>query len=61
MEDFDLENPHASSKTKEQDQSDTIPVLFAAESDHMPSVTKYPDISVRHEAMSLMVKVNEER
>ncbi|KAJ8629067.1 hypothetical protein MRB53_022390 [Persea americana] len=56
MEDLDLENPLTISQSQERDPSDAIPILFAAESDHMPSLTKNSDISVRHEAMSLIVK-----
>ena len=61
MEDLDLENPLTISQSQERDPSDAIPILFAAESDHMPSLTKNSDISVRHEAMSLIVKVKKQR
>ncbi|XP_042519541.1 putative cyclin-D6-1 [Macadamia integrifolia] len=60
MEDFDLENPL---KNSQEHQSDTIPALFAAESDHMPCdyyfqsiKTKELDVSVRQEAVSLILQ-----
>ncbi|XP_043696581.1 putative cyclin-D6-1 isoform X1 [Telopea speciosissima] len=56
MEEFDLENPLTSSQDQ---QSDTMPALFAAESDHMPSdgfKTRDLDVSVRREAIALILQ-----
>ncbi|KAF8391433.1 hypothetical protein HHK36_023738 [Tetracentron sinense] len=57
---FDLENPLTSFQ---EHQSDTIPALFAAESDHMPSQnysrsfkSRDFDVSVRREIISLIVQ-----
>lgn len=58
---FDLENPLISLK---EHQSDSIPDLFASESDHMPSrnfllclKTCDLDVSFRQEAISLILQV----
>lgn len=66
MEDFDLENPLTSSKSQEQDQTDTISELFASESDHMPSKShfqslksQYSLVSVRRDSTSSIVEVKE--
>ncbi|XP_043689590.1 putative cyclin-D6-1 isoform X2 [Telopea speciosissima] len=60
MEDFDLENPLTNSQEL---QSDTMPVLFAAESDHMPCdyycgsiEARDLDVSVRQESVSLILQ-----
>ncbi|XP_010277890.1 PREDICTED: putative cyclin-D6-1 [Nelumbo nucifera] len=60
MDEFDLENPLTS---LEEHQADTIPALFAAESDHMPCEnyfrsfkTRDFDISVRREIISLILQ-----
>ncbi|KAA8519901.1 hypothetical protein F0562_014189 [Nyssa sinensis] len=53
---FDLENPLTSF---EEHQSDTIPTLFANESDHMPSLAFKADdfpFSVRQQAISLLLQ-----
>ncbi|XP_042518007.1 putative cyclin-D6-1 [Macadamia integrifolia] len=60
MEDFDLENPLTS---YQEHESDTIPALFGAESDHMPSEyyfegikTRDLDVSVRRKAIALILQ-----
>ncbi|KAJ4981855.1 hypothetical protein NE237_032692 [Protea cynaroides] len=60
MENFDLENPLMSSQ---EHQSDTMPRLFAAESDHMPCEqyfrsieTRDLEVSVRKEAVALILQ-----
>ncbi|KAJ4975730.1 hypothetical protein NE237_000836 [Protea cynaroides] len=60
MEDFDLENPLTSFP---EHQSDTMPALFAAESDHMPCdyyfrsiKTTDLDVSARREVVSLILQ-----
>nr|WEV03861.1 D-type cyclin CYCD6;1 [Paeonia suffruticosa] len=53
---FDLENPLTSFK---EHQSDTLPSLFASESDHMPSLNlknRDFDISFRQEAITLILQ-----
>ncbi|KAK9267833.1 hypothetical protein L1049_010269 [Liquidambar formosana] len=51
---FDLENPLTSFK---EHQSDTMPALFASESDHMPSLSFFRShISFRRQAISLILQ-----
>ncbi|XP_010268904.1 PREDICTED: putative cyclin-D6-1 [Nelumbo nucifera] len=60
MDEFDLENPLTS---LQEHQADTIPSLFAAESDHMPFQNYFLDmkardfdVSIRREIISLILQ-----